>query len=175
VATLDDGPGPPQKRPLKPVGFTAAMLADQTSEPAQMFIKTCAQCHDLPAPSSHTKEEWPDIVTQMINRLRRRKFFSSQSLFVPGNDKANQITDYLSRHALEGADANAHADTPAGLLFQKKCTQCHAMPDPRLHSPAEWPAVIERMRGNIHRMQREPISDHEAEELARYLSVQSGR
>jgi len=111
----------------------------------------------------------------MINRLRRRKFFSSRPLFVPGNVKANQITDYLSRHALEGTDPSTHTSTPAGLLFQKKCMQCHSLPHPKIHSASEWPKVIERMRENIRTMQREPISDQETEELTRYLSIQSGR
>ena len=105
---MDDAPGPPPQKPVMPFGFTASMLEDQTSESAQIFIQTCTQCHMLPNPKLHTKKEWPDVVSRMINRLRRRKFFSSQPLFVPGNHKANQIVDYLSLHALDnGSETEA--------------------------------------------------------------------
>ncbi len=168
---MDDGPGPPPKKPMMPIGFTAQMLEDQTSPGAQLFIKTCAQCHDLPSPQLHTAEEWPDVVTRMVNRVRRRRFFSSQKLFVPGNKNAEKIAEYLSAHALKKADDTLMNDTsPTGQLFQRKCTQCHALPDPKLHTASEWPNVIERMRGNIERMQKEAISNSEKEELVRYLS-----
>lgn len=36
-------------------------------------------------------------------------------------------------------------DTPAGRLFAQTCSQCHALPDPRQHTAAQWPSVVARM------------------------------
>ena len=36
-------------------------------------------------------------------------------------------------------------DTPAGRLFAQACSQCHALPDPRQHTAAQWPSVVARM------------------------------
>ena len=34
-------------------------------------------------------------------------------------------------------------------MFSIACTQCHALPDPRSHTPPEWPAVVERMKEHM--------------------------
>jgi cytochrome c5 len=174
IASMDDQPGPPQKKLIVPIGFSANLLTEKTSPKAQLFIKTCAQCHDLPSPASHTAKEWPDVVARMVNRLRRMKFFSSRASFVPEKKSIDQIIDYLSQHALQEGDATTIDNTsPEGALFQKKCTQCHGLPSPTQHTASEWGAVVEQMRGNIERMQKEPITDQEKDTLIRYLADRS--
>jgi hypothetical protein len=34
-------------------------------------------------------------------------------------------------------------------MFSIACTQCHALPDPRRHTRAEWPAVVSRMKEHM--------------------------
>lgn len=37
-------------------------------------------------------------------------------------------------------------------LYQGVCTQCHYLPDPRLHTAAEWPSVLARMNMRMRMM-----------------------
>jgi len=48
-------------------------------------------------------------------------------------------------------------DSPAGRLFAQTCSQCHALPDPRQHTAAQWPSVVARME--LHMKQSDmPLS-----------------
>ncbi len=173
ISSSNDAPAPLRKPPVLPMGFKASLLTEKDSPEALLFVKTCAQCHDLPNPVMHTAKDWPEVVSRMINRARRRKFFATRPVFAPEQKSVDQIVAYLSRHALREIDPSLANDrSPAGVLFQKKCTQCHGLPDPKLHNSSEWTSVVERMRVNISRMQKEPISDSEKEELVRYLTSQ---
>lgn len=44
----------------------------------------------------------------------------------------------------------------AGLLTAY-CTQCHALPSPRMHSAGEWPVVVARMMMRMRMMSRMPM------------------
>jgi hypothetical protein len=50
------------------------------------------------------------------------------------------------------------------------CGACHALPRPALHAPAEWPAVVERMRGNMAALGRPEPAPSESEAIAAYLA-----
>jgi hypothetical protein len=43
-------------------------------------------------------------------------------------------------------------DSPGAQALQQVCTQCHNLPDPRLHTAAEWPIVVDRMARRMQMM-----------------------
>ncbi len=96
-----DVPPPPPKPRVIPMGFGAEQLRDQTSPGAIVFIKTCAQCHGLPNPKMHTRDEWPQVTHAMLNRLMRRKILSMSNtkFYVPSESEAALIGPYLAKYA----------------------------------------------------------------------------
>lgn len=54
-------------------------------------------------------------------------------------------------------------------LFTHYCTQCHALPDPQLHTPQEWPEVVHRMIGHIQVLGGFEPSASEVNVLLAYL------
>jgi hypothetical protein len=59
--------------------------------------------------------------------------------------------------------------SPGARLFVRYCAACHALPRPSLHTAPEWPAVVERMRGNMMALGRPVPADAEAHAIADYL------
>jgi cytochrome c5 len=173
VFSPEERPDPTQAPLPPPKGFRAEMLADTTSPGAVIFIKTCPQCHDLPNPRMHAAEEWPPVVFRMVDRLIRRKTFSMahKPLFLPGDAEYPLLIAYLQKNGLRKASAQWVTDrSPDAVLFNARCTQCHSLPDPTLHTAAEWPGVIDRMRRHVSEFKRMPISDAEKERLVSFLS-----
>ncbi len=56
--------------------------------------------------------------------------------------------DRNDAHSLDHLPAGMRHD-PAADVFQASCSGCHAPPDPRRYSAAEWPAVVARMRQHM--------------------------
>lgn len=54
-------------------------------------------------------------------------------------------------------------------LVETYCTQCHQMPNPNQHTPADWPAVVSRMVGYMHQQRRLFPSDSERKLILDYL------
>jgi hypothetical protein len=109
----------------------------------------------------------------MVDRLIRRKTFSMahKPLFLPGDAEYPPLIAYLQKNALREAPKQLLADrSPDAILFSARCTQCHALPDPTLHTAQEWPGVIDRMRQHVVEFKRVPISDAEKERLVSFLS-----
>jgi hypothetical protein len=67
-----------------------------------------------------------------------------------------------------------HGD-PDFHRLSHRCGVCHATPDPTLHSPAEWPAVIERMSRNIDAAGLLRLSPADSAAVLRALSAAGGR
>jgi len=59
--------------------------------------------------------------------------------------------------------------------FSAVCSQCHALPDPRVHSPQDWPAVYSRMERNMERMQVQPPTAAQTGDILIYLQSIGGR
>ncbi len=157
----------------RPVGFREEMLSDRVSLPAKLFIKTCAQCHDLPDPKMHASGEWRPVVTRMMDRLQRRKAFSmeSKTLFLPSPEETIQILGYLVNQGFKKASPQTLAETsPEAILFFKTCSQCHGLPDPAQHTGEEWTAVVHRMRGHLRDMKKREISDEESTLILTFLT-----
>ena len=53
--------------------------------------------------------------------------------------------------------------------FQAICSRCHALPDPRIHTAKDWPAVFLRMEGNIQRMKVRGPTQEQTGQILTYL------
>lgn len=50
------------------------------------------------------------------------------------------------RSTSEAAGSLSGASEKKKGLFLRVCSSCHAAPDPRLHTPDQWPRVVSRMK-----------------------------
>ncbi len=162
---------------IKPEG-----LPDSDSRGAKLLERYCTQCHNLPSPAMHTAEEWPSVEARMINRMemmsKRGRMTGGMmrrgmmDIKTPKNEEQKWILAYLQHHALRPASLETlgPTDTPGLALFRKVCSQCHALPDVKLHTADEWFVVVERMRKNMETMGKPVITDQEKNKIVSYLS-----
>lgn len=125
----------------------------------------------------HTAEEWLDVEGRMIGRMEMMSGMKGMmqgmmDIQTPTMEEQKALLAYMQRNALRPASAETLGppDTPGLALFQKTCSQCHALPDPKLHTADEWPGVVERMQKNMEIMGKPAITDQERNEIAGYLS-----
>lgn len=65
--------------------------------------------------------------------------------------------------------AAAPANTRSAREFAQICAQCHALPNPRIHTSAQWPYVVSRME-RIIRATGQPLpSRHTMNDITDYL------
>lgn len=146
-------------------------LPDPTSPGARALVQYCTQCHALPSPQAHGSQDWPFIARQMwlfIDELRGELGMRS-----PSTAERSQLLAYLQANALDVASA-----LPAGAgreTFEATCSRCHVLPDPRRHSPPDWPAVVMRMERNMERFRLSGVSRPMAEQIVSYLQTASTR
>jgi cytochrome c2 len=153
--------GPMLERILPP-GFEADMLPEPASRGAQLTLRYCVQCHNLANPAMHEARKWPPIVERMVLRMQGRgnmgRLMADMMAGVqaPGEEDTKLLAAYLRKHAQKALDPARYPEvnTPAGESFRRACGQCHALPDPRRHTAAEWPAVVARMQKNMEWMNR---------------------
>jgi len=79
------------------------------------------------------------------------------------------MLDYLIKHALRVSGA-ALPQGAGRATFSQVCSQCHALPDPRQHSPADWPAVVLRMQERMNQMKVNQPSPQQTQEILGYLT-----
>jgi cytochrome c5 len=164
-----------------PPGVKPETLPEPDTPGAKLFVRYCSQCHNLPSPSMHTAEEWPAITARMIDRMKRmaqmpgmmrRGMMRKMAVQTLTTEEEQAVLAYLQQHALKPArpETLGPSDAPGLSLFKKTCSRCHALPDPSLHTAAEWPGVAERMRTNMKTMGKPVITDQERDEIVGYLS-----
>lgn len=166
-----------------PAGIDAGELPAPDSRGARLVARYCSQCHGIPSPRRHAPEDWEATARRMFRRMQHMERVRGQvrgmmrgmamrrmmDVKAPGVVEERAILAYLEEHAMRGTRREA---LPAGGgrdAFARACSHCHALPDPEQHTPGEWPAVVERMRGHMDRMEVEGISDAEAARIVRYL------
>ena len=157
---------------LPPPGVTAADLPDPQSPGAQLLAQYCAQCHDLPSPAMHSATDWPSIVRRMW--LRSEGLTPSLGVKVPTLGERFAVMEYVTANALKVSGANL----PSGRgrdAFSQVCSQCHALPDPRVHSREDWPAVYARMERNMERMKVAPPTRKQTSDILLYLQTVASR
>jgi hypothetical protein len=145
-----------------PPGFTAKMLPQPASRGAQLTQRYCVQCHNLANPAMHDAARWPGVIERMVPRMEGKgnmgKLMAEMMVGIeaPSVEETQVIVDYHRRHALRPLDAKKLPDVAGARAesFRVACEQCHALPDPRMHTAREWPAVVARMQKNMQWMNR---------------------
>ena len=145
-----------------PPGFTPKMLPQPASRGAQLTQRYCVQCHNLANPAMHDAARWPGVIERMVPRMEGKgnmgKLMAEMMVGVeaPSVEETQAIVDYHRRHALRPLDAKKLPEVASASAesFRLACEQCHALPDPRMHTAREWPAVVARMQKNMEWMNR---------------------
>jgi cytochrome c5 len=153
--------GPLLERILPPT-FEARQLPEPQSEGAELTIRYCVQCHNLPNPAMHNAAKWSPIVDRMVLRMEGRGNMGPLMSDMMAGVKAPTVEEkatliaYLRRHAQKPLDAKRYPDVnqPQGEAFRLACSQCHVLPDPKRHTAVEWRAVVARMQENMEWMNR---------------------
>ena len=63
--------GPMLERILPPT-FEVQQMPDAQSPGAQLTLRYCVQCHNLPNPAMHDAVRWPGVVNRMVLRMEGR-------------------------------------------------------------------------------------------------------
>lgn len=184
------GPGMMTGERMCPMGgqmpslpFPPSQLPEPDSKGALLFQTYCTQCHALPSPKSHTPAHWEQAFNRMSARMRMMEQQKQSpwgrwmpDISAPSDEEARTLLDYLKRHSMRPApdDVAPESAGPGAALFRSTCALCHALPDPAQHTPHEWPAVVERMRGNMTRMGVAGIDDRMAEQITEFLARAAG-
>jgi len=145
-----------------PPGFTPKMLPEPGSRGARLTQRYCVQCHNLANPAMHDAGRWPAVIERMVPRMEGKgnlgKLMAEMMVGVdaPSAEETGAIVDYHRKHALRPLDARKLPEVGGASAesFRVACEQCHALPDPRMHTAKEWPAVVARMQKNMEWMNR---------------------
>jgi cytochrome c5 len=153
--------GPLLERILPPT-FEARQLAERESAGAELTIRYCVQCHNLPNPAMHNAAKWSPIVDRMVLRMEGRGNLGPvmndmmAGVKAPTAEEKRTLVAYLRKHAQRPLDPKRYPDVnkPEAEAFRLACNQCHVLPDPKRHTAAEWRAVVARMQENMEWMNR---------------------
>lgn len=151
-------------------GVVPAQLPSPGSDAAKLIVKYCTGCHELAPPSAHSTTDWPSVMRRMWLRMER----VDSSFGIPVPTPAERVI--MLRYMLDNALRVASGPLPAGPgqeLFRVTCSRCHDLPDPRQHSPADWGAVVIRMRQRMETMLRHSPTQPEVQQLIMYLEQAS--
>ena len=105
--------------------------------------------------------------------LRMEWLPDSLKVQVPSMAERYEMLQYLTVNALKVSGAVL----PPGKgrdEFALVCSRCHALPDVRVHSAADWAVVYARMERNIERMKLAPPTGQQAEDILSYLRTAAG-
>jgi cytochrome c5 len=155
---------------LPPAGLTPADLPDPDSQGARLVSQYCVACHSLPSPGSHSATDWPRYIRRMWLRLERLK--DTYQLPVPSTAERQVMLQYLEDNALR-----VSTSLPAGPgrdFFAATCSSCHELPDPTVHSAADWVAVVRRMMDHMQEIQGRTLTPEQYSRIVLYLETVSG-
>lgn len=159
---------------MLPPPMDPAYLPDPKSEGARLLRQFCTQCHYLPGPGLHTAAEWPAVVERMNRRMQmmsRRRMMMMGEIEAPAEGELASIQSYLQAHAQKPLPERLFPAlaSEAGKTFRGVCSQCHVLPDPAQHTAAEWPAVVERMKGYMTSMGKTVPDERTVGEIIGFL------
>lgn len=80
-----------EKNAQRTIDVNELMGADTPG--GQAFQKTCSQCHALPDPTQHTRNEWPAVIERM------RMNMSTMGKQLPDQTTTDRILGFLQMHA----------------------------------------------------------------------------
>ena len=157
-----DSPHGPLLERILPPSFDAGELPEPRSRGAQLTLRYCVQCHNLPNPAMHHAAKWPGIVERMVKRMEGRGNLGElmadmmAGVKAPSASETAALVAYLQKYGQAPLDPQRYPEVfqPAGEAFRLACNQCHVLPDPRRHTAAEWRVVVSRMQHNMQWMNR---------------------
>jgi cytochrome c5 len=156
-----------------PQGVAAADLPDPESQGAKLVGQFCGQaCHGMPAPSSHSAQDWPIVLRRMW--LRMSSLDTTYHVAVPADAERIVILDYMLANALQVTAGNL-PDAPGKKVFTEKCGACHGLPDLHQHSSEDWVAVVRRMSGRMQQLTGEALTQDELQRIVLYLQKVTAR
>ena len=147
---------------ILPPTFERRQLPEPRSRGAQLVVRYCVQCHNLPNPAMHEAKRWPSVLDRMVVRMRGKGNLGAlmtemmANVEAPSHAEQRALLAYLTRNAQKPLDETKIPEVlqPSGEPFRLACNQCHTLPDPTRYTAAQWPAVVERMRKNMEWMNR---------------------
>lgn len=153
-----------------PPGLDPALLPAPDSRGARLLKQYCTQCHELPGPGRHTADEWPAVLERMVVLMDVSQRFRGLMgrIAAPDADERAALEAYLSAHALLPMRGTPRG--PGAADFAQRCAGCHALPEPRQHTPQEWTAVVSRMQRNAAIMQRGGFDARAEQAVLTYLT-----
>src|SRR5438045_5712228 len=96
--------GPLLERILPPT-FEARELPERGSRGAELTLRYCVQCHNLPNPAMHQAAKWPGIVERMVPRMQGKGNMGTlmaemmAGVTAPSAPESAAIKAYLQRFA----------------------------------------------------------------------------
>jgi cytochrome c5 len=155
---------------LPPSGITKADLPDPESQGAAYVQTFCSRCHNLPTPLMHSATDWPGVTRRMWLRMDR----IDPKYAIPVPELADQlvILQYLTDNALKVSDQNL-PDFPGRDVFERTCSQCHELADPRQHSPGDWYVVVRRMNQHMQEILGQEMNADQIQQITLYLQKAS--
>lgn len=139
-----------------------AALPAPGSTGAKLMASYCTQCHNLPSPAMHSRDDWPTIIERMYRRIDMMERSSSRwkSIKAPNGEEKQRLSIYIVSHAMRPFDpiTSSQPDSPESIVFRNTCGRCHGLPDPGQHTAGEWPSVVARMKTNAKNMNK-PMPD----------------
>ena len=166
-----DSPHGPMLERILPPTFEPRQLPEPGSPGADLVLRYCVQCHNLPNPAMHERAKWPAVFERMVLRMRGRGNMGAlmkdmmAGVSAPSVEEAETLLAYLQKHAQRPLDPiRTPVNTPEAQSFRLACQQCHVLPDPRRHTASEWPAVVARMQQNMEWMNRVVGNRHPPDE-----------
>lgn len=161
-------------RNTAPPGFDPAALPRSHAPGAPLLTRYCTQCHELPGPGHHTAEEWPAVLERMYVLMEVSQRFRGLMgrISAPNTRERETLHAYLSDNALTPLRGTPRG--PGAKAFVAHCATCHALPDPRQHAAADWPAVVARMARNAGIMQRGGMPPDAQTSIIGYMQTAAG-
>jgi len=156
---------------LLPPGVAPESLPEPTAQGAKILGQYCTQCHALPSPSMHGPIDWTIVLRRMWVRIDMMA--GSLGVQIPSTAERSLLLAYLQKHALKVAENLPPG--PGKEQFVATCSRCHALADPKVHSPPDWPVVVMRMERNMEKMHVSGVSRPQAEQIVTYLQAASNR
>ncbi len=158
------------RKDIVPPGIDPALLPEGASKGAQVLQRYCTQCHNLPGPGRHTREEWPTVLARMETLMKVSRFYRDMlgPVAMPDAGERALLAAYLDAHALRQLPPRAADPSTDGSerIYREACGDCHAAPDPRAYPVSMWPALLTRMENHRAKMLRTAmtVSQHDAVE-----------
>jgi len=154
-----------------PPGAAPESLPEPTSPGAKILAQYCTQCHALPSPAMHGPVDWPGVVRRMWVRIDMMA--GALGVQSPSTAERSELLAYLQAHALKVAENLPPG--PGRDQFEATCSRCHALADPKVHSPPDWPVVVMRMEKNMEKMKVSGVTHDQAVSIIAYLQKASER